>query len=211
MVEQARDVVAVLVATEWPGWWHYRLRNSNYRAKFYLGQILMTTGIRWSEEELAQARQRMAAVDARQTLHDAEQIKKTRKQSRQLEAADGRALIEWWDGNPRKGVPPACVRWDLEPDDLVHMPLGGARSKRAGAFLKAEGARAGYPDYLLDAPRGEHHGLRIELKHPDGAAPTPNQLKQLERLQKRGYCVAIAYGWAQASKVIKTYLNGETG
>ena len=86
------------------------------------------------------------------------------------------------------------------------------------ARMKAEGLAPGYPDTLLDAPRGGWHGLRVELKRgaywPDGwmgpmarGEPTADQTAWHHRLARRGYCVWIAWGWEAARDVYLWYLQ----
>lgn len=41
--------------------------------------------------------------------------------------------------------------------------------------MKAEG-RKSYPDMSLDKACGIYHGMRIELKEPNGKAPTKEQI-----------------------------------
>lgn len=88
---------------------------------------------------------------------------------------------------------------------LLHAtPNGGARSKKAGAEMKAEGQKRGYPDLSLDAPRGIYHGLRIEMKAGAGR-PTPHQKAWLNLLFKQGYCCAAFNSFEQARDLILAY------
>lgn len=94
---------------------------------------------------------------------------------------------------------------------LCHMPNGGKRTKIEAARLKAQGVKAGYPDILLDVPRGTHHGLRIELKAPkdDGrreGTTSPEQREWLANLNQYGYLAVICVGWEAARDVILNYL-----
>lgn len=95
---------------------------------------------------------------------------------------------------------------------LCHMPNGGKRDKVQAARLKAQGVKAGYPDLLLDVPRGTFHGLRIELKAPadDGrkaGTASPEQRKWLADLTAQGYRAVICVGWEAARDEILSYLN----
>src|SRR5258705_2513503 len=47
---------------------------------------------------------------------------------------------------------------------LFAVPNGGARDKRTGASLKAEGVKPGIPDMCLLVKRGQYAALWIELK-----------------------------------------------
>ena len=88
---------------------------------------------------------------------------------------------------------------------LTHVPMGGWRNKVVAAKLKAEGAKAGYPDYLLDVPRGEFHGWRCELKTMTGR-PSPEQKDWHDRLRSYGYKVDVCRGWDEAWAALKAYL-----
>jgi hypothetical protein len=58
---------------------------------------------------------------------------------------------------------------------LFAIPNGGARHKAIAGKLRAEGVRAGVPDICLPVPRGEYHGLFIELKRPKGGHVSEEQ------------------------------------
>lgn len=94
-----------------------------------------------------------------------------------------------------------------ELDMLAHIPNEGKRTKTTGARLKREGLRRGYPDIVLDVPRGEYHGLKIELKRRKGSKITPDQKKWIIKLNKQGYAAAFCYGWEQAWDFIHAYLT----
>lgn len=96
-----------------------------------------------------------------------------------------------------------------ELDMLAHIPNEGKRTKTNGAQLKREGLRKGYPDILLDVPRGEYHGLKIELKRRKGSKITPEQKKWIIKLNKQGYAAVFCYGWEEAWKFIHAYLTCE--
>lgn len=92
---------------------------------------------------------------------------------------------------------------------LYHIPNGGARSKATAGRLKAEGVRAGVPDLCLPVPRGQYHGLYIELKRRRGGTTSPAQRDWLARLSARGYDTAVCHGWEDAAERIKAYLRQE--
>ena len=93
-----------------------------------------------------------------------------------------------------------------EPLNLTHVPMGGKRHRVVAAKLKAEGVRAGYPDYLLDVPRGEYHGWRCELKAV-GEYAEPHQKAWHERLRAQGYRVDVCRGWEEAWRALCAYLG----
>lgn len=95
------------------------------------------------------------------------------------------------------------LRW------LFAVPNGGHRAKRTAAAMKAEGAKAGVPDYLLPVQRGEHVGLAIELKRTDGGRVSPEQREWLAHLASAGWHTAVAHGWEAAFDVVRDYMAGD--
>lgn len=55
-----------------------------------------------------------------------------------------------------------------ELEYLHHVPNGGKRDKATAIALKRQGVKAGVPDVVLPVPRGEYHGLYIELNDRKG-------------------------------------------
>lgn len=92
-------------------------------------------------------------------------------------------------------------------DMLAHIPNEGKRTKTTGARLKREGLRRGYPDIILDVPRGEYHGLRIELKRRQGYKISTEQKEWIRKLNKQGYAAAFCFGWEEAWEFIHAYLT----
>lgn len=92
---------------------------------------------------------------------------------------------------------------------LYHVPNGGSRNKAEAGRFKAEGVKAGVPDLCLPVPRGEFHGLYIELKRLRGSRTSEDQILWMEELTKQGYCVALCKGWEAAAKTITNYLDME--
>lgn len=90
---------------------------------------------------------------------------------------------------------------------LFAVPNGGYRSKATGNLLKLEGLKPGVSDLLLLVPRGSWHGMCLELKRVGGEGPSPAQEAFLMAAHKRGYYVAVAYGWAEAWREITGYLG----
>ncbi len=93
-----------------------------------------------------------------------------------------------------------------ELDMLYHIPNGGKRSRAEAGIFKAMGVKAGVPDICLPVPRGEYHGLYIELKAAKGRT-SAKQEEWLERLAANGYKTAVCYGWEQAAITLKSYLT----
>ena len=92
---------------------------------------------------------------------------------------------------------------------LVHVPNGGYRKGREGAKLKSMGVQAGYPDLILDIPKGGYHGLRIELKKLKGGVTRDNQKERIAALIDEGYYAEVCKGFKETTRLIKRYLAGE--
>ena len=93
-----------------------------------------------------------------------------------------------------------------ELDMLFAVPNGGHRHPATGRRLKAEGVKPGVPDIFLDVPRGEWHGLRLELKVGRNK-PTKAQVDWMERLSNHGYLAVVCWGWESARDQIQAYLR----
>ena len=92
-----------------------------------------------------------------------------------------------------------------ELEYMHHIPNGGKRDKATAIALKRQGVKAGVPDVYLPAPRGEYHGLYIELKAGNNTT-TQNQRSWLKFLRQQGYYTAVCYGWQLAADLIERYL-----
>ncbi len=64
--------------------------------------------------------------------------------------------------------------------------------------MKAEGQKKGYPDMSLDKACGIYHGMRIELKEPNGKAPTKEQIA-LDAQAERGRLLRRSCVWCRTS------------
>ena len=91
---------------------------------------------------------------------------------------------------------------------MFHIPNEGKRSWMTGGRMKAEGLKSGVPDIFLPVPRGEFHGLFVEMKRTKGGTVSDCQKLWLHDLQKQGYCAAVCRGWCEAAECIKKYLGG---
>lgn len=84
-------------------------------------------------------------------------------------------------------------------------PSGMKLPIHVARMLKAMGYVAGTPDLMIFEPRGEYHGLFIEIKTERGRA-SEAQGKFMDSLWERGYLVALCFGYERAVKVIDSYL-----
>lgn len=114
-----------------------------------------------------------------------------------LESAEGIRLKNWADYHP------------LIKGRLVHNKNEGKTSWQNGKSLKAQGVRAGYPDYHLPFPRKGHHGLYIELKRINKKISTvqPEQQEWLDWLNSMGFVAVTCWGADEAIKTIEEYLK----
>ena len=90
---------------------------------------------------------------------------------------------------------------------MHHVPNGGKRSKSEAARFQREGVKAGVPDICLPVPRGEHHGLYIEMKRRQGGKVSDLQQQWLDDLNAQGYLAVVCKGCNEAETVIEQYLN----
>lgn len=99
----------------------------------------------------------------------------------------------------------AVARWlDRHPATRgawLHVPLGGARTSRTGAQLKAMGAKPGFPDVLLC--RAAHNGMpcAIELKTAKGKL-SEAQKTWLHNLELLGWNTAVCRSVADVTKFV---------
>lgn len=90
---------------------------------------------------------------------------------------------------------------------LFHIPNGGKRNKSEAGRFKAMGVKAGVPDLFLPVPRGNFHGLWVEMKRVKNSKISPNQEWWIKALRSLGYSAEIAYGAEQAKLLIQAYLE----
>lgn len=90
---------------------------------------------------------------------------------------------------------------------MFHVPNEGKRSKAVGGRMKAEGLKSGVPDIFLPVPRGEYHGLFVEMKRTRGGTVTDCQKIWLHDLTRQGYRAVVCRGWQNAADEILKYLG----
>ena len=101
-----------------------------------------------------------------------------------------------------------CATLGIHPElEWLHaIPNGGKRNKIEAAHLKAQGVKSGVPDLFLPVPKGDYHGLYIEMK-VNKNKPTDNQIKWLSALSRFGYATAVCYNAKEARDKIEKYIS----
>ncbi|WP_241613232.1 VRR-NUC domain-containing protein [Rosenbergiella epipactidis] len=91
--------------------------------------------------------------------------------------------------------------------ELIHAtPNGGYRTDKAGAEMREEGQKKGYPDISLDSAQQGYHGLRIEMKHGKNTLTVEQKIWR-ERLEKQGYKYVECRSTEEAISVTLDYMN----
>lgn len=107
-------------------------------------------------------------------------------------------LIKWWAL--------ACKQFGIPEQLLFAIPNGGKRDVISAKLLKDEGVRAGVPDLFLAVPKGDYHGLFIEMKKVKGGVVSNSQKEMGAYLMGRDYYCAVCHGWVEAKTAIEKYL-----
>ena len=92
---------------------------------------------------------------------------------------------------------------------LYAVPNGGNRNIVTARKLKAEGVKPGVPDVCLPVPRGDYHGLYVEMKRQKGGVVSPEQKAWLQALKGQGYRAEVCKGAAEAWDVIREYIQAQ--
>lgn len=109
----------------------------------------------------------------------------------------------------------AVIKWSQQPlirakwpelALLHHIPNGGSRDAVEGKHLKQQGVKRGVPDLCLPVPRGQYHGLYIEMKTETGST-SREQDWWGEHLLEQGYMWEVCHGWKSAVRVLEWYLS----
>ena len=94
------------------------------------------------------------------------------------------------------------------PNALYCASAGGMWTSDSQRIKMAKtGYVKGFPDLFIYEPRGEFHGLAIEMKRVKGSKIEPEQIEWQEQLRNRGYASYICKGKDEAIKVIDEYFN----
>lgn len=121
-----------------------------------------------------------------------------------LETVEQQRLFAWIEATARLYPEGSDERETLH---WIHsIPNGAHLSKSQAVKLVAEGLTSGILDVSIDEPRGEWHGLRIEMKRK-GKKPSDNQARYMTYLDRINIRRAVCYTWQAAARLIVEYLS----
>lgn len=122
---------------------------------------------------------------------------------RALEHEEQAALMQWAAIEARRD--PRLVLLHASQNGLRTTPAMARQAKRCGL-------KAGVPDLFLPVAALGYHGLFVELKRVGGTPcdVRPEQSWWLEQLNAQGYLATVAYGWQDATAMIRRYLAGRS-
>lgn len=91
---------------------------------------------------------------------------------------------------------------------IFAFPNGYRQQVYESVNLKKQGVNSSVPDIFVDIPRGNYHGLRIEMKAKKGSRVNKQQQDFIDRYSKLGYKAVICYGADEAIRELESYLQG---
>ena len=105
----------------------------------------------------------------------------------------------------------ACVRYfrlqyPQYKLNLFAVPNGGRRDRVSGALLKEEGVLPGVSDLILLLPRGNYHGLLIELKKKKGRQ-SESQKQWQQHMERFGYRYVVCHSFDEFKSEVDNYIN----
>lgn len=106
----------------------------------------------------------------------------------------------------------ACVRsfryqYPQYANLLLAIPNGGRRTKWERGQVLEEGLKAGTPDLFLAVPRGDFHGLWIEMKNGKAGRLRETQKEMIALLMEQGYATAVCRTFDEFDEVVRMYLS----
>ncbi len=91
-------------------------------------------------------------------------------------------------------------------EDLIHIANQRKCTVQQAMRLQRMGVRKGVSDLFLSIPRGEYHGLWMELKSPK-RKPTKEQVKFAARKRGQGYATAWTDNLEDAMEILAEYMR----
>jgi hypothetical protein len=107
--------------------------------------------------------------------------------------------------------PDVVYRFDIGAD--IHLPIGLAKKSK-----RIHKHKRGYPDLFIAEPRGNYHGLFIEIKTDSGKVFKKNGILRnnqhvieqdvfLHILRDKGYMAEFGFGFDHIKELIDNYLK----
>lgn len=128
-----------------------------------------------------------------------------------LEHGEQVALIDWANANLRQYPE---LRWLFAIPNGGKLPFHrnrkGQVTSRQRIKLVREGLRAGVADLMLPVPRGEFHGLFLELKRKPNKV-SDEQEEFLAFVKAQGYFTAVGWSFEEGRDFILQYLRMQKG
>lgn len=101
---------------------------------------------------------------------------------------------------------------------MFAIPNGSYKSITAQKKFKAEGLKAGVPDFFIPEPNCYYHGLFIEMKKRPktlkngtksyaGIKVSKQQEEWIDKLNAKGYRAIVCYGADEAIEAIDDYMG----
>jgi hypothetical protein len=153
-------------------------------------------GGRWTPEELAALTARPIVKTA--PLHRTQQARRKAITRPASEFEECLTFVAW----SKLVLFAEAPLWDR----LAHVPNEREKGTQR-AKLAAIGVKSGYPDYVIDAPFGGWHGLRIEAKREKGGKIDTDQIEYRDRLIRWNYYAAICEGHREMVDAVRTYMR----
>lgn len=107
------------------------------------------------------------------------------------------------------------IKW---PDAIFNSDgAGNMLTKAQAGMAKMLRCHSGFPDWMLAEPRGQYHGMFLELKREGTGlylkngtlsrnAHVQEQAEMLQQLVKRGYYANFAEGYDDAAAQVERYM-----
>ena len=100
------------------------------------------------------------------------------------------------------------AKTDARYEMIYAIPNGARTSIGTAVKLKAEGLTKGVFDICVDVPRMPYHGLKIEVKTPDGVM-SPEQNRRAFLNKQFGYLSKVVRSFEEFQLIIETYFEGK--
>lgn len=97
------------------------------------------------------------------------------------------------------------TRPDIHPYTFS-VPNDRKTNRIMGAILKHMGLKPGVSDICVSIPKGQYHGMFIELKFGKNK-PTQHQINFIDNMREKGYHALVCVGYEAARAAIEEYMD----